>query len=116
MVREHWHFTAPPFDGALEPATFYAGAPQIEALARLEWLLEQRQRFGLVVGAEGYGKSHLAAMAVRRLGGLGAEAVMLSLRGLAPGDWIALLLERLPLDPISRRAATALAKTRKPLA
>ena len=102
MVREHWHFTAPPFDGALEPATFYAGAPQIEALARLEWLLEQRQRFGLVVGAEGYGKSHLAAMAVRRLGGLGAEAVMLSLRGLAPGDWIALLLERLPLDPISR--------------
>jgi type II secretory pathway predicted ATPase ExeA len=41
-------------------------------------------------------------MAVRRLGGLGAETALLSLRGLAAGDWIELLLERLPLDPLSR--------------
>jgi len=102
MVREHWNLSAPPFDGSLEPATFYSGGPQEEALARLEWLTLERQRFGLVVGAEGCGKSHLAAMAVRRLGGLGAEAVMLSLRGLAVGDWLELLLDRLPLDRLSR--------------
>jgi len=102
MVRDHWHFTASPFDGSLEPATFHAGGPQEEALARMEWLLEERQRFGLVTAAEGMGKSHLAAMAVRRLGGLGAETALLSLRGLAPGDWIELLLSRLPLDPQSR--------------
>jgi type II secretory pathway predicted ATPase ExeA len=68
----------------------------------MEWLLEERQRCGLVMAAEGCGKSHLAAMAVRRLGGLGAETALLSLRGLAAGDWIELLLERLPLDPLSR--------------
>lgn len=102
MSRDHWKFTGAPFDGSLEPATFHAGGPQEEALARMEWLLEERQRFGLVTAAEGYGKSHLAAMAVRRLGGLGAETVLLSLRGLATGDWIELLLERLPLDPASR--------------
>lgn len=102
MSRDHWKFTGAPFDGGLEPATFYCGGPQEEALARMEWLLEERQRFGLVTAAEGCGKSHLAAMAVRRLGGLGAETALLSLRGLAPGDWIELLLERLPLDPQSR--------------
>jgi type II secretory pathway predicted ATPase ExeA len=102
MVRDHWNFTAPPFDGSLEPATFYTGAPQDEALARLEWLVDERQRFGLVVGGEGCGKSHLCAMAARRLGGCGAEVAMLSLRGLTAGDWIELLLERLPIDALSR--------------
>lgn len=102
MSREHWKFTGAPFDGGLEPATFHAGGPQEEALARMEWLLEERQRCGLVMAAEGCGKSHLAAMAVRRLGGLGAETALLSLRGLAEGDWLELLLERLPLDPLCR--------------
>jgi type II secretory pathway predicted ATPase ExeA len=102
MVRDHWKLTGAPFDATLEPATFHAAGPQEEALARLEWLLEERQRFGLISAAEGCGKSHLAAMAARRLGGLGAETALLSLRGLAPGDWLELLLERLPLDPLSR--------------
>jgi type II secretory pathway predicted ATPase ExeA len=102
MVRDRWHFAAPPFAGSLEPATFYCGAPQEEALARLEWLVEQRQRCGLVIGDDGVGKSHLATMAMRRLAGLGAEAVLLSVRGLSPGDWLDLLLARLPLDPASR--------------
>jgi type II secretory pathway predicted ATPase ExeA len=102
MVRDHWKLSGAPFDAALEPMTFYPAGPQEEALARLEWLLDERQRFGLVTAAAGCGKSHLAAMAVRRLGGLGAETALLSLRGLAVGDWIELLLERLPLDPLSR--------------
>ena len=102
MVRDHRPFTAPPFDGSLEPAAFHLGPPQEEALARLEWLADNRERCGLVVGADGMGKSHLAAMAARRLGGLGAEVAVLSLGGLSAGDWIELLLERLPLDHRSR--------------
>jgi type II secretory pathway predicted ATPase ExeA len=90
------------FGTTLEPATFYMGAAQEEALARLEWLLEQRQRLGLVVAAGGLGKSHLAAMAVRRLGGLGAEAVLVPLRGIGDGNWLEMLLDRMPLDPASR--------------
>ena len=90
------------FGTTLEPATFYMGPAQEETLARLEWLLEQRQRLGLVVAASGLGKSHLAAMAARRLGGRGAEAVLLPLRGIAPGGWLDMLLDRMPLDPASR--------------
>ena len=102
MTTSRLAFSRPPFDGSLEPATFFMGTSQEESLARLEWLVEKRQRLGLVVGESGCGKSHLAAMAVRRLGGLGAEAAMLPLRGLAGGDWLEMLLDRLPLDAGAR--------------
>lgn len=102
MVRDRLTFTDPPFTGSLEPESFYCGAAQEEALARLEWVVEERQRSCLMVGDAGMGKSHLAAVAARRLGGLGAEVAVLSLRGLPAGDWLDLLLERLPLDPLSR--------------
>ena len=102
MVRDRWQFSTAPFDGSLEPAAFHVGAPQEEALARLEWLITEGQRCGLVVGGVGMGKSHLATVAARRLGGLGAEVAVLSLHGLPEGDWLELLLERLPLDPLSR--------------
>jgi general secretion pathway protein A len=91
-----------PFTGPAEPSTFYRGAAQEEALARLEWLMSQRQRCGLVVAATGMGKSHLATAAARRFGGLGAEVAVLSLAGLPDGEWLELLLDRLPLDPASR--------------
>lgn len=101
MVREP-RFDTPPFAGTPEPAAFFVGPPQDEALARLEWLAAEGQRCGLVVGDSGSGKSHLAAAAARRLGGLGAEVAVLSLRGLAAVDWLDMLLERLPLDAASR--------------
>lgn len=106
MSRSPFDFAAPAFDASLEPATFFMGSPQEEALARLEWLIDKRLRLGLVVAESGCGKSHLAAMAARRLGGVGAEAVVLPLRGLAEGDWLPLLIDRLPLDPASRREST----------
>ncbi|NBV46982.1 MAG: hypothetical protein EBR86_15450 [Planctomycetia bacterium] len=95
-------FTARPFDGTLSPATFYCAPGQEEALARLEWLHDQRQRFGLVTAVTGGGKSHLLAAAARRLGGAGAEVAVLSLAGLEEGAWIEMILDRLPLDPASR--------------
>ena len=101
MVRDAWNFTAVPFEGTLTPAAFCCGQPQEEVLARLEWLFRERQRFGLITGASGVGKSHLATMAVRRLGGLGAEAVLLSLSGVPEGAWLDLVLARLPLDRAS---------------
>jgi type II secretory pathway predicted ATPase ExeA len=102
MVRDPAPSAAPCFAGSLEPAAFHAGPAQEEALARLEWLVEHRGRCGLVVGEAGMGKSHLLAVAARRWAGLGAEVAVLSLGGLATGDWLDLLLDRLPLDARSR--------------
>lgn len=106
MVRDRLMLAASAFDGGLDPAAFHAAPSREEALARIEWLLDKRQRCGLVVADPGMGKSHLAAAAARRLGGLGAEAAVLSLRGLPDGDWLDLLLARLPLDPASRSEST----------
>jgi hypothetical protein len=91
MVRHNDPSRPATFADRPEPTTFYRGPAQEEALARLEWLVEQRQRCG-----------HLAVTAARRLGGLGAEVVMLSLAGLPEGEWLELLLDRLSLDPESR--------------
>jgi type II secretory pathway predicted ATPase ExeA len=102
MVRDPLQLASAALDGGLDPATFHMGPAQEEALARLEWLLEEGQRCGLVVADTGLGKSHLAAAAARRLGGLGAEVAVLSLGGLPEGEWLELLLARLPLDPASR--------------
>lgn len=101
MVRDGSPAAVNPFDGSLAAGDFFVGLAQEEALARLQWLVEERQRLGIVVGPSGCGKSHLAAMAVRRLGGCGAETALLSLKGLAEGDWLPMLLDRLPLDPLS---------------
>ncbi len=105
MLRDRPPFTAPLFDGTPEPVTFHAGLPQEEALARLEWLCGNRERCGIVVGDPGVGKSHLAAVAARRLAGLGAEVAVLSVGGLPEGEWLELLLDRLPLDQRSRAEA-----------
>ncbi len=105
MVREFSTAAARALAGSLDPAAFHVGQPQEEALARLEWLVEQRGRCGLVVGDAGMGKSHLLAAAGRRLAGLGAEVAVLSLGGLPEGDWIDLLLDRMPLDAASRAEA-----------
>lgn len=102
MLGDAFGLESHPFDGSLEPSGFHVGGPQREAIARIEWLLESRQRFGLVTGESGLGKSHLAATAARRLGALSAETVLLPLRGLGDDDWLPMLLDRLPLEPESR--------------
>jgi type II secretory pathway predicted ATPase ExeA len=102
MVRDRSLRAPPPFTGPAEPANFHRSPAQDEALARLEWLVAERQRCGLVVAAAGMGKSHLAVAAARRLGGLAAEVALLSLAGLPEGEWLELLLDRLPLDAATR--------------
>jgi type II secretory pathway predicted ATPase ExeA len=102
MVRDRDASAPAPFSGEIHPATFHATASHDEALARLEWLVGQRQRCGLVLAEAGMGKSHLAVAAARRIGGLGAEVAVLSLAGLPDGEWLDLLLDRLPLDAASR--------------
>jgi general secretion pathway protein A len=106
MVDDSPSFTSAPFAGGLEPFSFHRGPAQEEALARLEWLIENTQRCGLVVGDDGLGKSHLLAAASRRLAGLGAEVALLSLAGLPEGEWLELLLSRLPLHHLSRAEDT----------
>lgn len=105
MVCDRLRLAAAAFDGTIDPARFHVGAAEEEALARLEWLVVERERCGLVIADEGLGKSHLLSMAARRCGGLGAEVATLSLHGLPDGEWLDLLLARLPLDAASRAEA-----------
>ncbi len=59
MYQSHWGLEKSPFPSGVDPRLFYEGTPQREALARLRFLLSNRRRLGVVLGAPGLGKTSL---------------------------------------------------------
>jgi type II secretory pathway predicted ATPase ExeA len=80
MYHAHWGLTSSPFGQGSETARCGNGAngPFTEALARLQYLVEQRGRIGLVLGAPGTGKTRLLQTFIQasRRGGLAAAFVV----------------------------------------
>ncbi len=62
MYLAHWGLARSPFADSGGPPLFYEGESQVEALARLRFVVHQRRRLALLVGGRGVGKS----LAVRR--------------------------------------------------
>lgn len=62
MYLAHWGLDRSPFADGGGPPLFYEGESQVEALARLRFVVHQRRRLALLVGGRGVGKS----LAVRR--------------------------------------------------
>ena len=59
MYQAHWGLQESPFRGLLDPKFFYQSPTHEEALARLQFLVDQQRRLGLLVGPPGSGKSLL---------------------------------------------------------
>lgn len=67
MLRNHWGFTQPPFPAQVGARQLFCSPTHVEALARLNYLVDGRHRLGLLLGEEGVGKTLLGqALAAER--------------------------------------------------
>ncbi len=91
MYQSHWGLEESPFRGLLDPTVFYQSPTHEEALARLQFLSDQRRRLGLLVGPSGSGKSLLLEVFAAQLRRTGRPVAKLSLLGLEPAEVLWLL-------------------------
>jgi general secretion pathway protein A len=91
MYQAHWGLQESPFRGHLDPKSFYASPTHEEALARLDFLVEQRHRLGLLIGPAGSGKSLLLEVFARQLRRKNRSVAKLSLLDVEPTEMLALL-------------------------
>jgi len=84
------------------PETLYASEAFEESFARMEFLVQNRKRCGLLVGGGGVGKSTLAAYAARTFRRGGSEVVQLDLQAATEID----ILTRLSIDRLPRGTRT----------
>lgn len=99
-------------DSALQGSTGASGLietpPHDEALARLTYVVEQRRRFGLMLGPSGTGKSLVLRAAADEAKRLGREVVVLDLFGIDSHDLLWKLAVALRLGPTERWSHAAL--------
>ena len=95
MFQDHWGLRESPFRGWPNPRYFFQSGGHEEALARLQFLRENRRRLGLMVGETGAGKTLLLRVFAASLRKTPDQASVLSLSGASPreflwnvaGDW-----------------------------
>jgi len=79
MYQTHWGLQESPFRGGVDPQTFYQSQTHEEALARLNFLVDDHRRLGLLLGPGGSGKSLLLDVFARQLRRHGRSVAKLSL-------------------------------------
>lgn len=99
MYERHWGFARQPFAGDIDPARYYANPMHDEGLARLQYLVQQRRRLGLLTGEAGTGKSMLLTVLADRLTRDHLPVVQLNLTAVEPAEFPWLLAAGLGLNP-----------------
>ena len=107
MHERYWGRNDFMLQGPLDHGGFIETPPHEEALARLNYLVEHRRRFGLMLGPVGTGKSIVLKAAAREAKRLGREVAAIDLFGIDSHDllWQLAVLSRLgPTERWSRAA------------
>jgi type II secretory pathway predicted ATPase ExeA len=87
---------------------FFAGAIHVEALARLEHLVESGLRCGIIVGPRGTGKSTVLSVFAQHCRAAGCEVVSIDVTGLDEIQFLERLAQRLEVTSRARGRALAL--------
>jgi len=104
MYQAYWGLGRSPFRGHLDPAAFYQGPVQDEALARLHFLVEERRTLGLVLGDSGSGKSLMLEVFAKQLGIVRSQQAIVNLVGLGRREFLWLACGQLGIE--STRSAS----------
>lgn len=99
MYLQHWKLTHSPFAPRYAARSFYASPTHDEALARLQFLVDDGRRVGLLLGASGAGKSVVLEVLRRELRKSGTTATLLSLLGLDEQETLWQLAAACGLNP-----------------
>ena len=108
MYQAHWGLNEQPFQGSLDPKSFYQSPTHEEALARLNFLVEQHRRLGLLIGPSGSGKSLLFEVFAQQLRRQGRSVAKVSLLDVEPTEMLSLLATEWQLPVGSLQSAPVL--------
>lgn len=87
MFIAHWGLRCSPFAGQLNPEEYYASETHEEALARIQFLIENGRRLGFLLGATGMGKSLLFEILSRQQRQSGGLAIRFNLTGIDASEF-----------------------------
>jgi general secretion pathway protein A len=101
VYLSYWGLRESPFRGTLDPRWFYQSATHEEALARLNFLVDERRRMGLLLGEPGIGKSLLLEYFARSLRRAGCQTILTSIVGASAHEMLWTLASQLGAAPSS---------------
>ncbi len=110
MYQSYWGLGQAPFRGNLDPRFFHQGPTHEEALARLQFLVDEHRTLGLLLGEAGTGKSLILEIFARSLGRVGRQSAKLSLTGLDPHGFLWQLAGQLGIESASTASTFALTR------
>jgi type II secretory pathway predicted ATPase ExeA len=99
MYRKHWGLRELPFGPGIDPKAFFPGPSHEEALARLQFLVDENRRVGLLMGGGGSGKTLLFSVLAQQLRLNGRQVANLSLLGCEDREFLWSLSAALCLNP-----------------
>jgi general secretion pathway protein A len=97
MYEQYWGFDRAPFKNPAETSGYYVGSPQDEALARIDFVVENSYRVALLAGSCGTGKSLLMERVSRTLQSAGHVTAHINLLGIDGENFAFELANALPV-------------------
>jgi len=99
MYQSHWGLRVAPFHGDSAVQFLHQSPTHEEALARLQFLVKNHRRLGLLTGPSGSGKSLVLETFAEQLRRRGLPVAKMSLLGVEPAEMLLLLAVGLKLNP-----------------
>lgn len=91
MYQQHWGLRSTPFRS--QANRYFASAAQEEAVARIQFLIDNNRRLGLLTGAAGLGKSSILDYVAQQRDCQGSRASRVNVLGLDCHEFVFLLAE-----------------------
>ena len=99
MYETHWGLRESPFRGGADRRFFFQSPTHDEALARLQFLVENDRRLAVLTGQTGVGKSMLLRLFADQLRQQGIEVALVNLIGLPAEELVWTVADQLHAGP-----------------